>query len=57
MPSEDIHCRCAILQRAKWALDEDELERLRQRAEYYGLDKTDQIGTFKARYLQIKEGA
>lgn len=57
VPSEDIHCRCAILQRAKWALDEDELERLRHRASYYDLDKTDQFGTFKARYLQIKEGA
>jgi len=57
VPSEDIHCRCAILQRAKWALDEDELERLRQRASYYDLDKTDSFQAFKDKYLQIKEGA
>lgn len=32
--SEDILCRCALLQRAKWALD-DELQTLKDRAEYY----------------------
>lgn len=25
-PAEDCNCRCCLLQRAKWALDEDELE-------------------------------
>ena len=30
--SEDIHCRCALLQRAKWALDEKELNTLKERA-------------------------
>lgn len=57
VPSEDIHCRCAILQRAKWALDEDELERLRQRASYYDLDKTDSFQAFKDKYLQLPEDA
>ena len=34
---EDCNCRCAILQRAKWALDEEELERLKDRARQHGL--------------------
>ena len=35
-PEEDCNCRCAILQRARWALDSEELETLRQRAEVMG---------------------
>lgn len=35
-PAEDCNCRCAILQRARWALDSEELEALRQRAETMG---------------------
>lgn len=35
-PAEDCNCRCAILQRARWALDSSELETLRQRAEAMG---------------------
>ena len=30
--SEDIHCRCALLQRVKWELDEKELNTLKERA-------------------------
>ncbi len=52
---EVVNCRCALLQRAKWALDEDELEVLKQRAEYYGLDKTDNFNEFKAKYLKATE--
>ena len=37
---EDINCRCAVLQRAKWALGEDELKRLEERAMYFDLDKS-----------------
>ena len=55
IPSEDINCRCALLQRAKWALDEDELETLKKRAEYYGLDKTENFNDFKQKYLKIVE--
>lgn len=50
-PAEDIHCRCAVLQRAKWALDEEELEVLKERAKFYGLDKQQDFDTFKAKYL------
>ena len=49
--SEDINCRCAVLQRAKWELDDDELETLKERAKYFGLDKNDSFEEFKAKYL------
>jgi len=51
VPGEDINCRCAVLQRAKWALDEEELKRLEERAKYYGLDKSDTFEEFKEKYL------
>lgn len=54
-PAEDINCRCALLQRAKWALDEAELEVLKSRAEYYGLDKTDSFEDYKKKYLKASE--
>lgn len=50
--AEVINCRCALLQRAKWALDEDELETLKKRAEYFGLDKTENFEDFKKKYLK-----
>lgn len=49
---EVINCRCALLQRARWALDEDELQTLQDRAKFYGLDKTDSFDDFKAKYLK-----
>ncbi len=49
---EDINCRCALLQRAKWALGQSELETLKSRAGYFGLDKTDQFDKFKTVYLK-----
>ena len=50
--AEVINCRCALLQRARWALDEDELQTLKDRAEYFGLDKSDQFNDFKKNYLK-----
>ena len=50
--SEDIHCRCALLQRAVWALDENELKTLKERAEYYELEKTKDFNEFKSKYLE-----
>lgn len=32
--SEDIHCRCALLQRATWALDKKELQTLKERSNH-----------------------
>lgn len=50
--SEDIHCRCALLQRVKWALDEKELNTLKERASFYELDKTKDFNDFKSKYLE-----
>lgn len=47
------NCRCCLLQRAKWALDEKELETLKERAEFFGLDKTKEFGEFKEKYLSV----
>jgi len=55
--AEDIHCRCAVLQRAKWALDDEELEVLKQRASFYGLDKQQDFDTFKAKYIDAVQPA
>ena len=49
--AEVINCRCALLQRAKWALDDAELETLKERAAYFGLDKADTFEDYKKQYL------
>lgn len=54
-PAEDCNCRCCMLQRAKWALDESELKELQDRAEYFGLDKTKDFEDFKNKYLNAVE--
>lgn len=54
-PAEDCHCRCAMLQRARWALDESELKTLQERAEYFGLDKSDSFAEFKEKYMNAVE--
>lgn len=55
--SEDIHCRCCMLQRAKWALDQDELNTLKERAAYFGFDKTADFEDFKKKYLRLPDKA
>lgn len=50
-PAEDCNCRCEMLQRARVALDEDELQTLKERAEFFGLDKTDSFEEFRKNYL------
>lgn len=52
-PAEDCNCRCCLLQRARWALDDDELQRLKDRAEYFGLDKTSDFEEYKEKYLKV----
>lgn len=54
-PAEDCNCRCASLTRAKWGLDEDELQTLKDRAKYFGLDKTKDLNDFKKKYLKAAE--
>lgn len=55
--AEVVNCRCALLQRARWALDDEELETLKERAEYFGLDKTKDFKDFKNKYLKAAESA
>jgi len=50
--AEVINCRCVTLTRARWALDEEELETLKERAEYFGLDKTENFEDYKKKYLK-----
>lgn len=49
--AEVINCRCQLLQRAKCALDEDELDELKDRAAYFGLDKTANFEEFRRKYM------
>lgn len=53
--AEVVNCRCALLQRAKWALDDDELQTLKDRAEFFNLDKTTNFEDFKQKYLNINQ--
>lgn len=53
--SQDVNCRCALLQRARWALDANELKILKERAAYYDLDKSEDFEDFKKKYLKVNE--
>ena len=54
-PEEDCNCRCVALTRAKWALDEEELKQLKERAKFFGLDKKDDFKAFEEKYLKSAE--
>lgn len=54
-PAEDCNCRCESLTRARWALGEDELATLKERAEFFGLDKTKDFEDFKGKYMKAAE--
>ena len=49
--AEVINCRCQLLQRARCALDEDKLDELKDRAAYFGLDKTADFEEFRRKYM------
>ena len=51
-PSQDCNCRCVALTRARWALDEKELEILKERAKFFELDKSKNFEDFKNKYLK-----
>ena len=51
------NCRCQLLQRAKWALDESELKTLQDRANFFGLDKSQDFEDFKKKYLKLPDKA
>lgn len=48
----DVNCRCTMLTRARSALDEDEFAKLKERAKFFGLDKSDEFADFKKKYLK-----
>lgn len=62
---EDCNCRCVALTRAKWALDEEELEILKERAKKFGLMEEDSkaygrakakdFAEFKEKYLKASD--
>ena len=54
-PAEDCNCRCRSLTRARWALDDDELQTLKDRAEFFGLNKTPDFESFKGKYLNASK--
>lgn len=51
--AEVINCRCTSNTRSKWGLDEDELETLKERAAFFGLNKTKDFEDYKKKYLNI----
>lgn len=51
-PEQDCQCRCVALTRARSAMDKKELETLKKRAEFFGLDKTEDFEDFKRKYLK-----
>lgn len=53
--AEVINCRCTSNTRAKWALDDGELQTLKERAEYFGLDKTKNFEEYREKYLGVSE--
>ena len=53
LASEDCNCRCCLLQRARWALDDEELQRLKDRAEYFGLDKATDFEEYQTKYFKL----
>lgn len=53
--AEVVNCRCTSNTRARWALDDEELNTLKERAEYFGLDKTKNFEEFKGKYLKAAE--
>lgn len=55
--AEVINCRCVLLQRAKWALDQKELDRLKKRASFYGLDKRKSFDEFNKKYIGTVENS
>lgn len=58
-PAQDCNCRCVAVQRATWALGEEELETLKQRAEAFGLGedkaKKRKFAQFEKKYLKAAE--
>ena len=50
-----INCRCTANMRARAALDESDLERLKERAKFYGMDKSKDFEDFRNKYLNVPD--
>lgn len=55
--AEVVNCRCTANTRARWALDKAELQTLKDRAAYFGLDKTKNFEEFREKYLAAAKSA
>lgn len=54
-PSQDCNCRCVCISKPRWAMDEDELQALKDRADYYGLDKSNDFKNYQKKFLKYSE--
>lgn len=54
-PALDCRCRCVCLDRPRWALGEEELQALKDRAKFFGLDKTEDFEDYKKKYLKAAQ--
>ena len=50
--AEVINCRCALNERAKWALSKSELKSLQDDVDRFGFDASDNLAAFKEKYNQ-----
>ena len=55
--AEVVNCRCTCDTRTRWALGEEELQTLKDRAEFFGLDKTKNFEEYKEKYLKAIENS
>ena len=51
--AEVINCRCTADTRVRGWLDTDDLDRLKDRAAFFGIDKSDQFDEFREKYLGV----
>lgn len=49
--AEVVNCRCTSNTRARWALDSEELDTLKDRAAFFGIDKTENFEDYKQKFL------
>lgn len=55
LPEEDCNCRCLALTRSRSTLDEHELDTMKYRAEFFGLDKSKSFEDFQKKYLKASQ--
>ena len=54
-PKQDCNCRCTLLVISRSMMDADELKRMQERAEFFGLDKTKDFEEFREKYLKASD--